>query len=80
MDIKQEIHESEVSITTIEKRIQIQSRHPISSVRIVNVLGQTIFLNNDILTDFFEYDLRNQENGLYIIIVNNRDAQKVLIF
>lgn len=80
MNAQQEITNREVSISAIDKRIQIQSEHPISSVRIVNVLGQTIFRNEDMFTEFFELDLRSHKNGIYIVIVNNRDIQKFLIF
>ncbi len=81
MDIEQEIvQENVISITTIGKRIQIQSKHPISSIRVMNLLGKTIFLNNNILTNFYEFNLMNQDNGLYIIIINDEDIQKFLLF
>jgi len=81
MDVEQEnTRKNEVSITAIEKRIQIQSKHPISSIQIMNLMGQTIYLKKSLLTNFFELDLLTQDNGLYIFVINNRDIQKVLIF
>lgn len=73
------ILENAISITVINKRIQIHSEDPISSLRVINMQGQTIFIQNDILVNLYEFDLQDQENGLYVIIVNNRYIQKALL-
>jgi hypothetical protein len=74
------IREDVVSITVVDKRVQIQSEVPISSLRLINLQGQTIFIKDDILANFFDLDLQDQDNGLYVIIVNNRYIQKALLF
>jgi hypothetical protein len=81
MDIDEEIiQEDLVSITTIGKRIQIQSRHPISSIRVMNLQGQTVFLDSNVHFDFYEFYLKNQVNGLYIIIINDLYSHKMLLY